>query len=122
MAVAISVLALVLSYAMSGRMGFGLFPTIESDRSEASLVMPYGSPVAKTEAIMQRLLKGAQQVVAECGHPELVKEIVSDIGREGGHTGRMRVELADVRNGGYAPWLFGVVDAALTREGGEPWR
>ncbi len=94
-AVAVAVLAITLSYALSGRMGFGLFPAMESDYSEASLVLPYGAPAEKTKAIMQRLLVGARRVVAESGHHELVEGIVTDIGRSGGHTGRMRVMLAD---------------------------
>ena len=96
-AVALSLLAITLSYAFSGRMGFGLFPTVESDFSEATIVLPYGSPVAKTDAIMQRLLEGAQKVVAETGHEELVESITADVGRDGGHTGRMRVSLADAK-------------------------
>lgn len=95
-AVALSLLSVTLSYAFSGRMGFGLFPTIESDFSEASVVLPYGSPVTKTEAVMQRLLEGARKVVAETGHEELVVSITADVGNNGGgHTGRMRVSLAE---------------------------
>ena len=84
-----------LAYAWSGRLGFALFPVVESDRSEAEVLLPYGAPVQQTEAVMQRLQKGAQQVIAECGHPELVEAILSDVGRSGSHSGRMRVELAD---------------------------
>jgi len=94
-ATAMSLLAITLAYALSGRMGFGLFPTVESDFSEANVVLPYGSPVERTEAIMKRLLDGARKVTAESGHPELVESITYDVGRSGGHTGRMRVSLAD---------------------------
>ncbi len=94
-ATAISLLAITLAYAFSGRMGFEIFPKVESDFSQAELVLPYGSPVEKTEAIMNRLLDGANKVIAESGHPELVTSITADIGRDGSHTGRMRVSLAD---------------------------
>ncbi len=94
-AIAVSVLAVAVSYAASGRMGFQLFPVVESDFSEATVALPYGAPVEKTEAIMQRMLDGARQVAAETGHPELVEAITSDVGREGSHSGRMRVMLAD---------------------------
>jgi multidrug efflux pump subunit AcrB len=94
-AISISGLAILLSYAFSGRMGFELFPKVESDYSEARLVLPYGSPVEKTEAIMERLRVGARKVLNESGHKELVKSIISDVGRSGGHSGRMRVTLAD---------------------------
>jgi len=92
---ALAVLAAMLSYALSGRMGFGLFPTVESDRSEAQLVLPYGAAVAKTQNVMDRLLQGARKVIADGGHPELVEGIITEVGREGSHSGRMRVELAD---------------------------
>jgi len=94
-AVALSLLGATLAYAWSGRLGFALFPVVESDRSEAEVLLPYGAPVEATEAVMQRLQEGAEQVIAECGHPELVEAIVSDVGLSGGHSGRMRVELAE---------------------------
>jgi len=93
---AVAMLIVTLSYAFSGRMGFGLFPTIESDRSEAEVVLPYGSPVEKTEKIIKRLLDGARKVIDETGHPELVEQIIADVGQGGGgHTGKMRIELAE---------------------------
>ena len=92
---AFAALIILMSYAMSGRMGFQQFPIIESDYSEALLVLPYGAPVEKTEAIMRRLQDGALQVTEECGHPELAKAVLADIGRYGSHSGRVRVELAD---------------------------
>jgi len=64
-------------------------------------VMPYGTPVEKTDAVMQRLLAGAQRVHAESGHEELVESIITDVGQGGGgHSGRMRVTLAspDIRH------------------------
>jgi len=91
---AASILTVMVAYAASGRMGFSLFPIVEADRSEAKLVLPYGSPVARTEAVMQRLVKGARKVAADCGHPELITEIVADIGRGGSHIGGVRVGLA----------------------------
>lgn len=99
-ALALAMLSLTLSYALSGRMGFQLFPIVESDYAEAQLVLPYGSPVEKTEAIMKRLQKGAEEVLAQSGHPELVTGILTDIGQTGGHSGRIRVELAEpqIRN------------------------
>ncbi len=94
-AVAVSVLMVTLAYALSGRMGFQLFPAVESDFSQADVVLPYGTPVAKTDALVRRIEGMAQRIVEESGHPELVKSIVSDIGRGGSHTGRTRVYLAD---------------------------
>lgn len=97
---AMAILAITLAYALSGRMGFQLFPIVESDYADAQLVLPYGSPVEKTEAIVERLEAGARKVVEESGHPELAKAIVTDVGQGGSHMARVRVELAepDIRN------------------------
>ena len=95
-AAAVAVLVVSLGYALSGRMGMGLFPTVESDRSEAQVMLPYGAPVEKTEAALRKLQDGVRQVLEESGHPELVEEVITDVGRGGGgHTGQIRVELAD---------------------------
>ena len=91
----LALLGVMLSYAASGRMGFGLFPTVESDRSEARVVLPYGSPVERTEAVLKRLEEGARKVIAGTGRGELVKYIIADVGDGGGHTGVLRVELAE---------------------------
>ncbi|MBN2309035.1 MAG: efflux RND transporter permease subunit [Candidatus Hydrogenedentes bacterium] len=93
--VATAVLTTLLSWPLSGRMGFSLFPRVESDFARAGVVLPYGSAVAKTEAIGHRLYEGARQVVDECGHPELVEGIFMSIGEEGGHTAVVEVFLAD---------------------------
>ncbi|MHC4914296.1 MAG: efflux RND transporter permease subunit [Planctomycetota bacterium] len=94
--IAIGVLAVSLSYALSGRMGFSLFPTIESDYSQASVVLPYGSPAARTEAVVKRMVAGALWVKASIPRgEELVEGITAEAGRSGGHTGRVRVMLAD---------------------------
>lgn len=93
-ALAIGVLAVSLSYALSGRMGFQLFPVVESDYADAQLVLPYGAPVERTEAIVERIEAGARRVVESTGRPELVKAIITDVGTTGSHTARVRVELA----------------------------
>ncbi|MFC1746355.1 efflux RND transporter permease subunit [Candidatus Riflebacteria bacterium] len=94
LAFAFSVLIISLTYAASGRMGIQLFPVIPSDFSQAELVLPFGSPIEKTEAVMSRLLLAAQKIIKESGHPQLVVGITSDVGRGGSHAGRVRVELA----------------------------
>ncbi|MFP4105135.1 MAG: efflux RND transporter permease subunit [Phycisphaerae bacterium] len=92
---AAALLIAVGAFAMSGRMGFSLFPKIESDFSQGSVVLPYGAPVEDTEDILERMRKGALKVIEESGHPELKDYIITDIGRSGSHTGQVRVGLAD---------------------------
>ncbi len=93
-AAALGMLAVASSYALSGRMGFQLYPIVESDYADASLVLPFGAPVERTEAVVARLEAGAQKVLDDSGRPELVKSVITDIGVQGGHTARVRVELA----------------------------
>lgn len=97
---ALAVLSLTMTYALSGRMGFQLFPIVESDYADAQVVLPYGAPVERTEAIVRRIEEKARQVAEETGHPYLLKSVITDIGITGGHTGRVRAELAEpkIRN------------------------
>jgi multidrug efflux pump subunit AcrB len=59
--------------------------------------MPYGTPLERTAAVSQIILKAAQSVVKESGHPELSKGVFSDIGKKGSHTVEVRVFLADAK-------------------------
>lgn len=73
--VAAAVLLVTVSYVRSGRMGFELFPKVESDYAMATAVLPYGTAVGKTEAVQQRLVAAAKQVTAENGNDRLVEGI-----------------------------------------------
>ena len=57
---AVAVLAVALAYAMSGRLGFSLMPRVESDRVQATVTLPVGSPIAEDRAIRDRLLAAAE--------------------------------------------------------------
>ncbi len=94
-AVAIAILAVTLGYFASGRMGFTMFPTVESDFAMGSAVLPYGVPVEKTDAVAKRMLKAAQDVAEECGHPELIDGIFTEIGSGGSHIVKMQVFMVD---------------------------
>ncbi|MFO7715263.1 efflux RND transporter permease subunit [Desulfosarcina sp.] len=80
-AISIGIIALMLtiSYVQSGRMGFELFPKIESDYAMVTAVLPYGSAVQKTEAVQKILVEAAQQVTAEQGGQKLVEGIFAEI-------------------------------------------
>jgi multidrug efflux pump subunit AcrB len=98
--VSFSMLVLVLAYAKSGRMGFEQFPKIESDFSRATLTLPFGSAVEKTEAIIRHMERSAREVAAGAGYEkELVEGVFAEVGRSGSHTGSITVYLAppDVR-------------------------
>jgi multidrug efflux pump subunit AcrB len=98
--VAAAIMVVTACYIASGRMGFEMFPKVESDFAYCYAELPYGAPSAKTAEIAERILVAARDVIAECGHPELVEGIFSDVGGGGSHTVEMRVFLADpeIRN------------------------
>jgi multidrug efflux pump subunit AcrB len=91
-----AVLILTVSYVNSGRMGFELFPKIESDFAQATAVLPYGSAVQKTQAVQQSLVAAAQKLVADHGGSNLAQGIFAEI--EGNET-KVRIYLVppDVR-------------------------
>ncbi len=74
------ILTLVMALVISGRMGMSMFPDIESDYAVVSAELPYGSAVAKTRQVQQKLLKAARQVIASHGGSKLARGIYSEIG------------------------------------------
>ncbi len=95
LSVALSVLILAFAYAASGRMGFSMFPRVESDFARGFVSLPFGSPESKTEDVMNTLFLGAQQVIEECDCPELVVGIYASQGWEGVNTAVVWVYLAE---------------------------
>jgi multidrug efflux pump subunit AcrB len=75
----IAVLLIVVGYVKSGRMGFELFPKIESDYAKVTATLPFGTAFQKTEKVQQRLIKAAQEVVAENGGKKLMEGIFAYI-------------------------------------------
>jgi len=94
--VGIAVLILTVSYIKSGRMGFVLFPKVESDYTIVTAVLPFGSAVQKTENVQKILVQAAQEVARENGGKELVEGIFAWIN---GNEAQIRVYLTppDVR-------------------------
>jgi multidrug efflux pump subunit AcrB len=87
---AVALLLVTISYVRSGRMGFELFPKVESDYAVVTATLPYGSAVSKTAAVQQHLLTAANQIIAENGGDQLVEGIFAEID---GNTASVRVYL-----------------------------
>lgn len=95
-AIAFSFLFIVISYALSGRMGMETIPKTESDFSRATLTMPYGTALKNTQESVNRLLASARKVADETGQADvLVKGIFTEVGKEGAHHAQMTVYLAE---------------------------
>ncbi len=75
MSIGVAVLLIAIGFVKSGRMGFELFPRVESDYAKVTALLPFGSAVQKTEKIQQTLVRTAQEVAAENGGDLLVEGI-----------------------------------------------
>ena len=93
-AVAIAGLVIALAWAASGRMGFQLFPKVESDDSEATVVMPYGTAVEKTAAIAQHMVRSAYKVQKKL-KKTCITGVFAEVGKGGSHNLRIRAYLVD---------------------------
>ena len=79
LSIGIAVLLITVGYVKSGRMGFELFPKIESDYAMATAKLPFGTAVQKTEEVQQIMVEAAQQVAIENGGTNLVQGVYAVI-------------------------------------------
>ena len=79
LSIGIALLTLTIAFVRSGRMGFELFPKIESDYAMATVKLPFGTSVERTRAVQDTLVEAAQQVASENGGDEAVQNIFSEI-------------------------------------------
>ncbi|MBU0986548.1 MAG: efflux RND transporter permease subunit, partial [Proteobacteria bacterium] len=79
LSVGIAILLITVGYAKSGRMGFELFPKIESDYAQVTATLPFGTAFQKTENVQDILVRAAQAVVAENGGTALMEGIFANI-------------------------------------------
>ena len=102
-AIGLLVLIVTLSYVKSGRMGFELFPTVESDIAQCSFTLPYGAPVEQTQAIHDRIIQAGaaltKEIEEKTGTPQ-IKGYLSQIGTggrgaTGGHGSTITFDLVD---------------------------
>jgi len=71
----IAILLITVGYIRSGRLGFELFPKIESDYAFVRATLPFGSAFPKTERIQDKLVTEAESVAAANGGAQLVEGI-----------------------------------------------
>ncbi|UCG14318.1 MAG: efflux RND transporter permease subunit [Deltaproteobacteria bacterium] len=74
-----AVLAITVGYVKSGRMGFELFPKLESDYAKVTAVLPFGTAFQNTEKVQERLVTSAQRVISQHGGERLAEGIFAVI-------------------------------------------
>jgi len=92
---AFALLIATLSFALSGRMGMSMFPKVESDFAQATLSLPFGTPVEKTQVIVDHLVRSARASIEQReGDEQLIHGIFSETGKGGSHKAIIRSYLA----------------------------
>lgn len=95
-AIGLATLIVTVGYIAGGRMDFSFMPRIESDRVVSKALLPYGSPVERTEEVQSRLIAAARAALTELGGGEKVERgIYSQLGKGipgGGPAGMVRDE------------------------------
>ena len=79
LSIGLAALLVSIGYIRSGRMGFELFPKIESDFARVTATLPFGSAFERTNAVERRLVEAAKAITAESGEEELVEGIYAVI-------------------------------------------
>lgn len=79
-AVALFILLITVGYVKSGRLGFETFPKVEQDYALTSVILPYGSPLSKVEAVRDKIVSAAQRVIDANGGDKLGTGIFAWIG------------------------------------------
>jgi len=78
-AVGLATLITAAGYAGSGRMGFELFPSVESDSAYAGIELPVGTPSSNISVVLNRVVDAAKQVVASSGGDQLSQGIFARV-------------------------------------------
>ncbi|MBU4185672.1 MAG: efflux RND transporter permease subunit, partial [Proteobacteria bacterium] len=79
MAIGITIILITIGYIKSERMGFELFPKIESDYAKVTAVLPFGTAFEKAQQVEKKLIQAAQEVSSQNGDKKLVEGIFSSI-------------------------------------------
>lgn len=95
-AAALSVLVAILGLVAGGRVQSSFFPRIESDNVTATVLLPIGSPAARTEEVMDRIVAAAMEVMEEeGGYEKIGRGIYARLGSAapgGGAVSQVRVQ------------------------------
>ena len=73
------VLMLAFGYVKSGRLGFELFPKIESDYAAVTANLPFGTAVERTKKVQQVLVEAGKAVAERNGGDRLVEGVYASV-------------------------------------------
>ena len=77
--VGLLVLLLAYGFVKSGRMGFELFPKVESDYAAVTAVLPFGTSVKRTTEVEELLVQKGREVAEKNGGEQLTEGIYAQV-------------------------------------------
>lgn len=83
MGVGIALMIVVLAWPVSGRMGFELFPQVESDLSEVRVILPLGSTNEQVNAVRDKIVASALKTVEATGGEKQSTGIYASVNENG---------------------------------------
>ncbi len=86
-AVGLALLLATIGTVAGGRIEFSFMPAVQGDIISANATLPFGSPVARTQAIQDKLLAAADKVVARHGGEKIRRGTYSAVGALAGRRG-----------------------------------
>ena len=78
--VGLAMLIATIGWIAGGRMAFTFMPQVDSDIVSANAVLPYGSPVAETEAVQKLLVAAAREVLARHDGDKILRGLYTEVG------------------------------------------
>jgi multidrug efflux pump subunit AcrB len=79
LAIGIAVLLVTIGYVRSGRLGFELFPKIESDYAVVTAVLPFGASFENAQRVESQLIRSSREIIEKHGGKTLVDGVFSSI-------------------------------------------
>jgi len=96
----LALFAITIAFIAGGYLKFVFFDAVEADNMVATLTMPLGTPVERTQEIIDRVEKAAFQAVGEFdkgrdGEPSLLKHVATTVGAHptAARSGPIQVDL-----------------------------
>jgi multidrug efflux pump subunit AcrB len=77
--IGLAILLIAFGFVKSGRLGFELFPKVESDYAAVTANLPFGTSVRRTLAVQKTLVDNARAVAEENGGEQLLEGIYAEI-------------------------------------------
>jgi multidrug efflux pump subunit AcrB len=107
----LSVLVVAYAYWDSGRINFSFRPSIQTDRIDAEVTLPYGAPFEDVRRVARLIEEGGLRAVEKAGGRTVLEGVLTDVGRRGPNTAEVRFTLVPQKE-----------RAVTTRRFSELWR